>query len=433
MTANKFLHEVHRIFRILFIQKAVTQFLRAAWLGGAAYLLFWGTNQLWGWFPDQGRWVWYSAGLSVLVFGSVFLKRKPTKGFVWRLDRSFKLKEQVYTAYENLDAGEEVGVDPGMQALLGSEAVNQLPKIRRQIVDQGGHYRREFESTIVVLILLLIVYLANVGNISRLPGGFGSGFLPLLGRDPTASDVFSGGIPGETRENEPSEGVGGTTSIGDQAGDLDLDPQDWEDITEALENLGEKLEGQSASQELGQALRGQDFGQAAEEFSAMAEEIDEFSDGTRHEMADDFLETSVELQQIGQSEIGSQFSAATSALLGDSLSDMAESLDNLSELMEKLKEYQAKQPAADLDQDLTPSSAQPLNQGVGEVFDLDTFGLTQDFISVPGSGTMGGSETLGEAVDFVMPYTTSTGEGIWLPYDISMDDSDVVSEYFSPR
>jgi hypothetical protein len=301
------------------------------------------------------------------------------------------------------------------------------------MVDRGGQYRKEIESTVVVLILLLIVYLANVGSISRLPSGFGTGFLPLLGRDPTASDVFSGGIPGETREDQPSEGLGGTSTVGNQQGELDLDPQEWDDITEILESLGEKLEGQSASQDLGEALRGQNFEQAADEFSALAEEINEFSEETRQEMADEFLETSVELQQRGQSEFSQDFSAAASALLGENPSEMAESLDNLADLMDQFSQYQADQPAADVDQDLAPSSALPLTQSAGEIFDLDTFGLDQNIISAPGSGTMDGSGTAGEAVNFIMPYENSTGEGIWLPYDISMDDSDVVSEYFSPR
>jgi len=435
VNAAKFLAEIQRIFRILFVQKAVTMFLRAAWIGGAAYLFCWGTNQLWGWFPNQGAWLFYAGLVSILVLGSVLLKRRPTRGFVWRLDRAFGLRQQVYTAYEILstDTEAQAANDPGMQELLNSEALERLPAIRHELADRGWQFRREFESTIVVLILLLIVYLSSVGDISRLAGGFGSGFLPLLGRDPTALEVFSGAIPGETSETAPAEGTGGDSPVDTQPGDLDLDPEEFAEVSEVLENLGEKLEGQSASQDLGDALRNRNYQQAADEFGSMAEEIEDFSPETRQELADNFLETSIELQNISQPDMAADFSEATASLLGDNPADMAEDLDNLSDLMQRLADFQSDQASANLEDQLVPGGQQSLDQVSGQIFSLDQLSGEQDFTSVPSEGQASGAGTIGDPVDFIMPFEGSIGEGVWLPYDLSLDNSDVVSSYFSPR
>ena len=435
MTASKFLSEIERIFRILFVQKTITMFLRAAWIGGAAYLLCWGTNQLWGWFPDQGSWLFYAGLVSILVLASVLLKRKPTLGFVWRLDRAFGLRQQVYTAYEILksDADAAATEDPGMQELLDSQALGRLPAIRRELADRGWQFRREFESTIVVLILLLIVYLSSVGDISRLSSGFGTGFLPLLGRDPTASEVFSGGIPGETSETAPEQGAGGDLPVETQSGDLDLDPQEFAEVARVLENLGEKLRGQAATQDLGEALSDQNFKQAAGEFGAMAEEIGDYAPQTRQSLADRFLETSIEMQNIGQPDIAADFSEATASLLGSNPANMAEDLDNLSDLMLNLAGIQEQQATAALETDEFPGGQQSLDQTGGQSFGLDAFGEQQDFTAVPSEGPPTGAGTIGDPVDFIMPFDGSISEGVWLPYDVSLDNSDVVSSYFSPR
>ncbi len=435
MNREKFMLEIQRIFRVLFVQKSITMFLRAAWIGGAAYLLCWGTNQLWGWFPDQGSWLFYAGLISVLVLGSVLLKRKPTLGFVWRLDRAFNLRQQVYTAYEILATDTETNAaeDPGMQELLESEAVGRLPSIRHELADRGWQFRREFESTIVVLILLLIVYLSSVGDISRISGGFGTGFLPLLGRDPTASEIFSGGIPGETRETAPSEGAGGDLPVETQAGDLNLDPEEFAEVARVLESLGEKLSGQAASKELGEALRNQNFEQAAGEFGAMAEEIGDYAPETRQSLADRFLETSIEMQNIGQPDIGTDFSEATASLLGNNTASMAEDLDNLSDLMLNLAKIQDQLATANLETNNLPGGQQPLDQTSGQIFGLELLGGEQDFTSLPSEGPATGSGAIGDSVDFIMPFDGSVSEGVWLPYNISLDDSDVVSSYFSPR
>ncbi len=164
----------------------------------------------------------------------------------------------------------------------------------------------------------------------------------------------------------------------------------------------------------------------------MAEEIGDYAPETRQNLADRFLETSIEMQNIGQPDIGTDFSEATASLLGDNPANMAEDLDNLSDLMLNLALIQDQQAAANLETDDLPGGQQSLDQTSGQIIGLDAFG-EQNFTSVPSEGPATGAGTIGDPVDFIMPFDGSVSEGVWLPYNVSLDDSDVVSSYFSPR
>jgi hypothetical protein len=433
MRSERFMREVRRIFRTVFVQKALTVFLRSAWLGGAAYLLCWGANRYFGWFPNQSTWVTVGVFTMVVVFLTVFLSWRMNNQFVWRLDQKYGLDQQLFTAYENLAERKEPEAvdDPGLETLLESEAVAQLPSIRRSLTDSGWNIRNEIESTVVILILLLLVFLLGVGNLDRIPPGFGIGLLPGLGTDPSANEVFGGGIPGNPDQGDSSGDSETGVSSGAGDGSVEFDPENWPDITETLEDLGDDLSDEAGTSDLGEALSNQDFEQAATEFGSLAEDIEDYSPESREKLAQQLLETAVELQDLGEPDLSEPFSEAAESLFGDNASEMAEDLDQLSELMQELDEFDGDQQLVEVEEEGGAPIDPLADNQEAQALVLDALGdvdLFSSGVSAQPGEDLGISDTGGDLTG-----AEEAGESIWLPFDLSQDDTDVVSSYFSPR
>ncbi len=80
-----------------------------------------------------------------------------------------------------------------------------------------------------------------------------------------------------------------------------LDQAVWQQTQDLLSHLGERLCCGSATLALSEALRLPDYTTAADEFSVMAGKIMDYSPDTRLLLSAQFLETSVQFQQIDQS------------------------------------------------------------------------------------------------------------------------------------
>lgn len=420
MNRETFLKEISRIFETALIQKAIKMVLRAAWVGGAVYLLCWGVNRLWGWLPVQSMWFMIAGSVSITILGSAFMVRKPTKKFVWRLDRGYQLEEQVYTAYEYIeDHSGNVESQPGFKELIKSDLVGRLPEVRRKVVDTGWQIREEFESTLVVLILLLIVYLLSVGDISSVPPQDNFGILPSLGKDPTASELLSGEIPGDGLQRDtsvlsPESGEGTTPSICEG---------NWDQVVGVFNNLGEDLSQGAATFVIGQNLKQQDFSQAATGFSSLAEDVNGLTHETKNELANVMLDAAVSFQEIGRQDMSAFFQNASAALFEGRNSVISQQMDELAALMEVCENC----PRIPVNQGFKATSTETLEISTppGEVVDLSAFSSTPMDI---GSGNIGIEQgfgiNLGENVPgYLLPF----------PYDLNLDDSDVVSSYFSPR
>ncbi len=419
MSREQFLREIARIFQVAWTQKIIKMVLRAAWVGGAIYLFCWGVNRLWGWLPAQAAWFWLAGLAAAGTLGTAFLQRAPSRGFVWRLDRGYRLQEQVFTAYEVIqDETQEKKRNPAVDELLQSEQLGRLPAIRRDLADRGWRIKGEFESTVVVLILLLIVYLLSVEDIGRFPLDQGVGILPNLSKDPTAAEVLTENIPGDMGGNQPAQLQTGELGSGQNI----ICEGNWEEVADVFINLGGTLSQQSATYDIGVGLQELDFGQAAQGFGNLAEEVEDLSAESREGLANTFLDTAVTLQSLNRPEISAYFQDASAALFDGSSLAISEGLDQLVELME-------------LCQYCPDPNKQPLANTSQQSLEIDVPGgdvtIPQNFLSVPtiiDSGnigvTTGVSASPGaEVPGFVQP----------LPYILNLKDSDVVSSYFSPR
>ena len=436
MNRHSFLNEIHRIFRIAFIQKIILMILRAAWIGGAVYLACWGSNRLWGWFPDERSWSLTALLVSVVVFGSAFLVTKPSRKFVWRLDREYSLKEQIYTLYELLhEGGPGVENQPGVKELIESEHIARLPEVRRKLVDKGWRVKEEFEATLIVLILLIIVYLTSVSSIAGIQPGASKRVLPGVGKDPTIEQVFPRGIPGDFGSGVGSEDdVASSQTVTDVGlNTMEFSAMEWTQIKGLMRELGKDLSKESGTYDLGQALVQDNYNDAANQFSNLAESVNESSPEIQIWIAGLFLETAVSLQNLQQHEVSGYFQEGSAALFEGLNSKISEEMDDLAELMTLFAQYQEREVSASQNLRTMNVQLQSLDQYqdnslvIGEVEDLE------EYVSSPGISDSEGDDILGENLDFIMPYSTDIIEGVLLPYQYSLEDFDVVSSYFSPE
>lgn len=434
MKRTDFTNEINRIFKIALVQKAVQMVLRSAWIGGAVYILCWGTNRLWGWFPNQEWWILMALLISVIWLVPIFFVRKPDGGFVWRLDRSFSLQEQVYTLFEIFQTGEpEIETQPLIHELLGSDEIGKVKDVRRELVDKGWRVREEFEATVVVLMLLMIVYLSSVSSITKIRTDGIVNILPVLGHDPTSDQVFSSGIPGNQIAEDTAGGESGGLQVLGTEGELNLTPLEWKQVSELMQKLGMDLSRESGTYELGQALAEEKYKIAANQFSILAENIDALSSNVQAQVADQFLDTAVELQTYQQPELSSYFREASAALYEGSTPKMYEKLDNLAGLMELFSQIQENDIWVDSIPDSAISLPQTFDQYQNNLLIIEQENNLQDYVSTPNYTGVDGEGFNGDNSDFIMPFDNNIIEGVWLPFQYFLEDSDVVSTYFSPR
>jgi hypothetical protein len=350
------------------------------------------------------------------------------------LDREYSLQEQVFTLYELLQEGEP-GVEnqPGVRELIDSEHISRLAEVRRKLVDKGWRVKEEFEATIVVLILLMIVYLTSVSSIGGIPPGASIGILPSIGIDPSIEQVFPRGIPGDLGNGGLLED-GSAISINEDGISMpEFTKMEWVQIRAMMRELGRKLSEESGTYALGNALAQDNYPIAANQFSYLAESVDEISPEIQIWMAGLFLETAVGLQNLQQHGISSYFQEASAALFAGEISKISEEMDDLAELMKLFAQFQEKEVSANQIPNSINNQLQSLEQYrdnsfvIGEVDDLP------DYVSSPSANSSEGEEVFGESLDFIVPYNSNVIEGVLLPYQFSLEDFDVVSSYFSPQ
>jgi hypothetical protein len=200
-----------------------------------------------------------------------------------------------------------------------------------------------------------------------------------------------------------------------------------------MHELGEDLKDESGTFELGRALVQDDYNEAANQFSRLAENANELTADMQSRIASEFLETAVGFQDIQKSGISNYFQEASAALFGGSNSRISEEMDDLASLMELFSQFQQKEMRAELDPDSIANPSQTLDQYQNNLVVIEEIDDLPDYVSSPGESQTEGSEVLGESLDFIMPFDSNVIEGVWLPFQYSMEDSDVVSSYFSPR
>ncbi len=433
------------IYLLTRVQRATRHGLRALWLLVGGYLLGWGLHELFGWFPQSSHWWGIGFLLGAPSFIIIFFPRFDLDEFSWKLDRKLGLKEQVSAAaaIAKENSSEEV------PKLLLSDAADLLAKARNRVRQRGWYVQRDFEATLIVGILAILVLISTV---SRLPAITSAGpiTLPALGQDPSAEDVFPSGIPGLTSALTGSENEDFSNLTASELGE----------IGDVLSELGEDLSDQAAISELGGALQQGDYEDAAEALETLAGQLDQLSEETLQEFANDLRDAAGNLQQPGQQDLAQDLSDAAGAVQNPDGAQSSAELDALAGQLRALGQQlaEAQQQAGDGVQ--TDSEEGALQEGAssgeggagagagasergdaepaerlngeGQVLDLGDVGDAPGLLQ-PGRPPEGQAQgTLGGQLDFGVITDSTIISALFDPFNFSWFWQYVIAAYFSP-
>jgi hypothetical protein len=338
-----------RIIQVLvYTQRSIRLIFRSFWLLGAGYLIGWGCNSIWGWFPDRNNWLLLGILFSIVPVFNIFFPLPRVERLLWQVDRRLGYKEQISTAYEVI----QTGISSEITEQLIEEVLRFSTEIRYRILRKGWFLEREILSLVIIIFLYWLVF---SGGLTVLPLSLPETQvkqIPPLGNDPSANIVFPAGIPGLLAKPTPASNLPGSTS--DQPGEGGSQDGQGETQSElnainaALGELGKDLSQQAVSYSTGQALEQGDLSAAAESFEDLADQVDQLSDQTKRQLGEAMKEAADKLGERsgkrGESLKKNLEAAASSLEAGTDLStknafaDISEDLRQISEEMAGLRE-----------------------------------------------------------------------------------------------
>lgn len=426
MNPKVFRRQAMSIYWLARLRRALRMSLRAAWAGGAGYLLAWGSSIIWDFFPRQSDWFLVGFVFAFLNLLFIFFRIGTIDQFMWRLDRHFEMKEQYITAWQ-VSKQKEV---QEVEGLLLADMTARTPHVWGRVLRQTGKLKREVGALTIVLLLFLIIYLIGLINFPQLPG-FGFGNLPGLGGEGSFESVFPSGVPGDTgaQNDDPSEGDG--------EGPAEMNPEELGDTGEALEDLGENLQEHGATGELGEELAENDFDDAADEMEELSEQVEELSEETKDEIAQDLRDAADQLDQPGQEYLADDLREAAEALENDDSQTASQALDDLAEDLRDLADQagngngQQDESVGANQGDTSESESFERIDDEGETISLDDLEEGEAGLLQPGGeggeGVLVDGETSVEGTG-----VGEEGTGELTPLDIPWTEQDVVKEYFTP-
>jgi hypothetical protein len=301
-------------------RRGVRMLLRASTLALSLVCLALGAHLLSG-LPL--RWTWVGAGaLLCIAAGAVLVLRPRMRApeVARRLDRRFRLGEQLSTALEAGPQAEGVGV------YLHEQARRTMAQIRRQVVA-----RQRFPWAELALVLALALLLAGMAVLSgigpRLPDAIAEP-LPPLAAPPDPSERFPEEAfqpPGS--QQAPGIGEAGAPGPGDVA---------------AAAALADALRDQSVTRPAAEALDQGDLGGAASELRELADQAGQLSSDAREDLAEALREAAEQIEQTNPGLADQVRQSADGLEQGPQ--EAADALENLADAVEQLG--QGQQPGA---------------------------------------------------------------------------------------
>jgi hypothetical protein len=302
-------------------RRGVRMLLRASTLALSLVCLALGANLL---LNLPLRWSWVGAVALLCIAGGAVLVLRPrmrAPEVARRLDRRFRLGEQLSTALEMGPQAEGVGV------YLNDQARRTMAQIRRQVVARQGFPWAELAMVIALVLLLAgMVILSGIGQ--RPPDAVAEP-LPPLSAAPDPSERF----PEEPFQ--PPPGAQQAPGPGDMAAPGPGDAA-------AAAALADALRDQSVTRPAAEALDQGDVSGAASSLRELADQAGQLSEGAREDLAEALREAA---EQIEQTNPGLAEQVAQSADgLEQGPQEAADALENLAGAVEQLG--QGQQPGA---------------------------------------------------------------------------------------
>jgi hypothetical protein len=411
---------------------AVRLILRAAWLSLSIWCLGFGAALVWGWSPPRP--VLAAAALGLLVGGAalVFVNRRLRAAQVARrLDRRFRLNEQLSTSLEVLSTGQPL---TGVAARLVEQGNRTAGQIRRRVEARTRPPLAEILALVAVVIVLLgLIVLNNIGANGAvvapqpLPG--------LLGAEEDAAP------PPDEPFAEPSPPPAEQPQAAQQ-------PQPSPSDQNAAGRLADALRDQAPTRSAAEALDQGDTQGAAAELRELADQADGLGQRSRQGIADQLRGAADDLQQ-SDPQLADQLRRSAQGLeqggqqASDALDDLARAVEELGQQGQQGQQGQGQQGQG---QQPEPGGAQASGEGgqgqsrqapsdrlgvEGVPLELDAEGQGDNITGnadgqgtrqVPPSDTNSSRQQSDDVVQ--------TGDD---PLRIPADLRDVVQGYFSPE
>lgn len=224
------------------------------------------------------NWNWLSViALSCIALGAMLVLRRPLSPaeVARRLDRRFKLNEQLSTALELGPQAEGVG------AHLHEQSRRTMTQIRRQIAARQGFPWPELSAAAALLLLLAgLILLVGIGP--AWPGAAAEPLPPLVAAPP----------PNETFPPEPFQPPAGAQPGPGEAQVTISTPDD----VAAAAALAEALRDQSVTRPAAEALDRGSPGEAAQSLRELADQAGGLSDQARSDLARDLREAANQIE-----------------------------------------------------------------------------------------------------------------------------------------
>lgn len=264
------------------------------------------------------RWSWVGAAALFCIAGGALLVLRPRMSALEaarRLDRRFRLGEQLSTALEIGPRAEGVG------AYLHEQARRTIAQVRRQVIA-----RQRFPWAELALVLALALLLAGLVVLSgirpRLPDALAEPLPPLA----TAPD------PNERFPEEPFQPPAGNQQIPGEAafpgpGDV-----------AAAAALADALRDQSVTRPAAEALDRGDVAGAASSLRELADQADQLSRDAREDLAEALREAAEQIEQTNPGLADQVRQSADGLEQGPQ--EAAQALENLAGVVEQLGQGQ---------------------------------------------------------------------------------------------
>ena len=417
---------------IIYIQRTLRLLVRAVWLIGSGFLLFWGMIFFTGWHLDWRIWLLFSLCWGIIPFARIFFPLRDRRMITWKLDRKFGFEEQVSTAWQIIRQPANREIDE----LLIRDAIPFLKKSLIRVLLKGWYLGKDLISLGIISILFLMVLQPDISRVSlpersELP-------LPQVVREPVSS-VNKNKEPQQTSQTNTNQLGGdlGSSSTG---------------LKDAYLALGESLSKSPSTYELGQALLAADLSKASEELNNLAEQVPQFTPETRESLADAMKALSDAYSGLGMDDFSQDAKKVADALsmrsygktLEQHYADMKEGMNTVASDLQRVKENEAsKQSELESDQGGGVGNAQARKSdqgsefqritGEGDPVNLNDLEEGQSKALRPGKVS---ENSTNENTGLVLPGNGSASSNeivnsVIIPFRFSWKWQDVVTTYFS--
>jgi hypothetical protein len=450
---------------IVWAQRGMRMFLRAAWLGATGVLAVWAIGEIMGKPADAA--VLIIAGALAAV-GPILLIafRWPEKNqFTWLLDRRLMMREQISTAWQSIHSEEQNGV----VVELVEDVLNILHGLEKRLLRSGWFLWRDLSSLVIAGLLLFLVFGMNATFEASLPSILPVDLIPA-GSDPRADDIFPDGVsalptltPEAESNNDPGQEKGQSSENSNQQ--KPLSAAEMSQLHSAMKRMGEMLSQSAVTHEPSQALQRNDLTEAAEAIQSLSDNLDSFSNENKssiseamHRAADQLRSENLEKLQNEMKEAADRIESLMAVPEGqqDNLQSLLtkEQMDQVANTIKEIEEQtQGNAPSGSAGSEsglgtgggagplLSPSQqekndAQEIEriENEGDEIEFSALGSDDQHLLVPAENPTKDMQPGEQVQGNVSEITTTPDQGSstnWItPYSFPMKWRNVVSKYF---